>query len=95
MKYILSVLSLLFITACGTKQNSSGSKEDVVEKITITAQDVKTSMEYLASDELKGRATGSEGIEKAAVFIESFFKTFWCSDYPIFKRATLTISNMI
>lgn len=74
MKYILSVLSLLFITACGTKQNSSGNKEDVAEKITITAQDVKTSMEYLASDELKGRATGSEGVERAAVFIENFFK---------------------
>ena len=32
-------------------------------------------MEYLASDELQGRATGSEGIEKAAVYIENYFKS--------------------
>jgi Zn-dependent M28 family amino/carboxypeptidase len=42
--------------------------------ITISAEDIKTSLEYLASDELEGRATGSEGIEKAAVFIENYFK---------------------
>ncbi|WP_452219563.1 M28 family metallopeptidase [Lacinutrix salivirga] len=31
-------------------------------------------MEFLASDELEGRATGSAGIEKAAVYIERFLK---------------------
>ena len=31
-------------------------------------------MEYFASDELEGRATGSQGIEKAAVYIETFFR---------------------
>jgi len=31
-------------------------------------------MEYLASDELGGRATGTEGLEKAAVFIERFLE---------------------
>ena len=31
-------------------------------------------MDFLASDELQGRDTGSEGIEKAAAFIESAFK---------------------
>ncbi|WP_422105809.1 M28 family metallopeptidase [Winogradskyella sp.] len=35
---------------------------------------IQESMEYLASDELEGRATGTAGIEKAAVFIEAYFK---------------------
>ena len=35
---------------------------------------IKGLMAYLASDDLKGRDTGSEGIEKAAVFIERVFK---------------------
>lgn len=41
----------------------------------ITEASIKKSMEYLASDELQGRATGSEGIEKAAVYIENYFKS--------------------
>ena len=40
----------------------------------VTSTSIKTSMEYLASDELQGRAIGSEGIEKAAVYIENFLK---------------------
>ncbi|WP_179345385.1 M28 family metallopeptidase [Winogradskyella ursingii] len=41
---------------------------------TVSAEAVKASMEFLASDELEGRATGTEGIEKAAVFIENYLK---------------------
>lgn len=40
----------------------------------IAVENVKLSLEYLASDELEGRNTGTKGIEKAAVFIEDFFK---------------------
>jgi hypothetical protein len=40
----------------------------------VTESDIKISMEFLTSDDLQGRATGSEGIEKAAVFIENYFK---------------------
>ncbi|MGB6152808.1 MAG: M28 family peptidase [Pricia sp.] len=38
------------------------------------AKKIGAIMGYLASDELEGRDTGSEGIEKAAVFIENAFK---------------------
>ncbi|MDG4716869.1 M28 family metallopeptidase [Winogradskyella marincola] len=41
----------------------------------ITEDSIRKSMEYLASDELAGRATGTEGIEKAAVYIEKYFKS--------------------
>src|SRR5512135_3376875 len=35
----------------------------------VTAQDIKTHLRYLASDELEGRASGSEGNRKAAAYI--------------------------
>lgn len=40
----------------------------------ITSEALKNNVEYLASDELQGRDTGSEGIEKAAIYIENGFK---------------------
>jgi len=78
-KIALLIISILFFS-CSIKQKGSDGKpgedgESVeTEKITITASDIKKSMEYMASDELGGRATGSKGIEKAALFIENYFK---------------------
>ncbi|GAA3648409.1 M28 family metallopeptidase [Flavivirga jejuensis] len=62
---------------CGSQKNpseekiTSGASNDV--SIQVLKEDVMSSLEYLASDALEGRNTGSEGIEKAAVFIENFF----------------------
>ena len=47
-------------------------------------------MDYLASDELQGRETGSEGIEKAADFIEDFFSANNIEPYFIGYKDTLT-----
>ncbi|MET6989768.1 M28 family peptidase [Sediminicola arcticus] len=47
-------------------------------------------MDYLASDELQGRETGSEGIEKAADFIEAVFKNNNINPYFITYKDTLT-----
>lgn len=61
------------------KANSKELPEEVIVasrpmQSFVSAEAIQTSMEYLASDELEGRATGSDGIEKAAVFIENYFK---------------------
>ena len=42
----------------------------------VTSTELKETVSYLASDELEGRATGSEGIEKAAVYIENKLKSY-------------------
>ncbi|WP_412561570.1 M28 family metallopeptidase [Winogradskyella sp. MIT101101] len=52
-------------------------------------------MEYLASDELEGRATGSEGIEKAAVFIENYFKKNNIKPYFETYRDTFKLGDII
>lgn len=47
----------------------------------VTAKELKESVSYLASDELQGRDTGSEGIKKAAVFIENKLKSYGVKPY--------------
>jgi len=47
-------------------------------------------MNFLASDDLKGRDSGSPGIEKAAVFIEKIFKESSLKPYFISYRDTLS-----
>lgn len=41
---------------------------------TITADDLKTHLTYLSSDELQGRDTGSEGGKKAGNYLADFYK---------------------
>lgn len=47
----------------------------------ITATTIASVMNFLASDELQGRPAGGEGIEKAAGYIENFFKTHHIASY--------------
>ena len=54
------------------------------QNIEITkAQEVEELMRFLASDDLKGRDTGTQGISDAAAFIENKFKSFGLK--PFFK----------
>jgi hypothetical protein len=41
----------------------------------IPADDLRTEVEYLASDKLEGRMTGSKGAKKTSKYIEKYFKT--------------------
>ncbi len=47
----------------------------------VTSEELKESVTYLASDELEGRATGSKGIEMAAIYIESKLKSYNVKPY--------------
>ena len=73
MKYIVSLALVLLIVSC--------KSEPKLETIIITTDDVRAAVDYLASDELTGRKTGTEGIEKAASYIESQFKAFGVKPY--------------
>ena len=72
---IASIASLLIFSACNTTQNSTKEKEIVAtEKVAdlkpqISEKAVKQELEFLTSDALMGRETGSEGIQKAADYI--------------------------
>ncbi|WP_082041767.1 M28 family peptidase [Lacinutrix sp. Hel_I_90] len=47
----------------------------------VSAGDVKETVSFLASNDLNGRNTGSEGIAEAADYVETQFKTFGLKPY--------------
>ncbi|WP_299188278.1 M20/M25/M40 family metallo-hydrolase [uncultured Aquimarina sp.] len=63
----LFIITLLFINCKEVTRAQSLASN-------VAASDVESIMNFLASDELGGRDTGSEGLEKAAKFIEEEFK---------------------
>lgn len=73
MKNLLLFVPLLLVLSCKTEPKS--------EIITITSDEVKLNMSYLASDDLNGREAGSPGIENAANYIQSQFTSFGVKPY--------------
>ena len=61
----------------------------------VSSEAIESSMNYLASDELEGRATGSEGIEKAAVFIENYLKDAGIKPYFETYRDTFNLKDIV
>lgn len=64
---------------------------------TITAEDMKKHLYIIASKEMEGRNTPSPGLDKAAAYIESQFKSFgllpgnngsYLQSYPLYRDST-------
>jgi Zn-dependent M28 family amino/carboxypeptidase len=90
MKKIIPLVLLLLIFSCKpASQVTSNTKTD-----TISASEVKAIVSFLASDELKGRDTGSEGINAAAYFIENKFKTYGIQPYFSTYRDTFQVGEL-
>ena len=74
--------ALITFGACNSSKNSNSEQVIIAENITNTKfSDISISealvnekLEFLASDDLRGRETGTGGIDKAASYIEAFFK---------------------
>lgn len=74
--------ALIAFGACNSAKNSNSEKVIIAENrtsatpsdIVISGASVKEKLEFLASDDLRGRETGTEGIDKAAGYIEAFFE---------------------
>ena len=70
----------------------------------ITAAEVKQHISYLASDQLKGRASGSKEIKEAADYIANEFKSYglkpifdgkYLQEFPFVKTIELTENNSL
>jgi hypothetical protein len=99
-KTFLSVsLSLLFCTAF--------SQKDISEKYAehITGDNLKKHLSIIASEEMEGRETGTEGQRRAAAYIESTFKNIglkypesikgYQQLYPLYEDSTdVTLSSL-
>lgn len=75
-------------TAVNEKKSKSSKPIEVTYK--VNQNEVSNFLEYLSSDELEGRETGTKGIEKAAVFLEDFLKKNNVKPYFKTYRDTLT-----
>ena len=70
--------------------NKVDSKTSISSLAFSNIVEVAKIMDFLSSDELQGRDTGSEGIEKAALFIEKEFKENGVKPYFISYKDTLS-----
>ncbi|MET0946008.1 MAG: M20/M25/M40 family metallo-hydrolase [Flavobacterium sp.] len=97
MKKLCFLLFPLILLSC--KSNPSATAEKTTQtdskpleiSYKVKESDVSDFLKYLSSDELEGRETGTKGIEKAAVFLEDFFKKN--SVKPYFKTYRDTLTN--
>jgi len=85
------------------KVKIAGMTMAIAGMFSCTAQDTNTNsrsndvaqhLEYLSSDDLLGRKTGTAGIEKAAVFIEEEFKEAGIKPYFETYRDSFQLSNL-
>lgn len=81
MKKSIYALSLLAVVVFSCKSNKEAQTKKDKQGITITTEEVRTIVTYLASDELNGRNTGTEGIDKAAAYISKNLKTSGVKPY--------------
>lgn len=66
------------------------STQTQISNYQVSQQEISSTLAYLSSDELEGRDTGSEGIEKAAVYLENQLKEYNYKPYFTNFRDTLT-----
>lgn len=89
MKKILGLCVFAVLLSCG------GQKKIIKATDSVKLENVKESLEYLASDELEGRNTGTKGIEKAAVYIENVFKKNNIQPYFKTYRDSFNIKDIV
>lgn len=82
IQFLSGILTVsLFLTSCGetlqisepVEYSQPQVEQNLTVENTISEEEIGRILEYLSSDELEGRQTGTAGIEKAAVFIENYF----------------------
>ncbi|MCM4160488.1 M20/M25/M40 family metallo-hydrolase [Antarcticibacterium flavum] len=93
------LLALAAVSACNLSQKSTQEKNNtntasLTASYEITPSAVKEKLDYLASNELQGRATGSEGIEKAAAYIEDNFKKWRVEPYFETYRDSFVVKEL-
>ncbi|EGV44619.1 M28 family peptidase [Bizionia argentinensis JUB59] len=92
MKKLILLLVAISIFSCKVKQENQQVKSDV--NITITADEVKETVSFLASNDQMGRDTGSEGLEASASYIENQFKQFDVKPYYDTYRDNFKVQDM-
>ena len=97
MKTFLCVLFGALAMNCASTQVAQSAAAaplnltEISESPFTDAARIGEMMNYLASNDMKGRDTGSEGIEMAAKYIENYFRSYQLK--PYFETFRDTLSN--
>lgn len=92
----ISVLLLLLVSLVAAQDKSRNAN--------ITAKEIKAHLNYLASDALKGRFTGSPEERKAGDYIKAQFESYglkpafngkWFQEFPFIEKVEMTKKNSI
>jgi hypothetical protein len=88
------VLLFISLISCHNKKHTTKKTPTIIE-YEIDSNSVKKHLYTLASDKMEGRATGTVGIEKAAVYIENEFKRIGLTPFNNLEtfRQTFTFKN--
>jgi hypothetical protein len=107
MKRLILLISLIAVASCGTTQRikqmdqaTKDVKEQRVKLPTSNPTQLAIDVQYLASDELNGRETGTEGIQKAATYIADRFEAMGIEPYKgdylqSFTAGEITGNNVV
>jgi len=101
MKYFVILLISFFAMQCGSTkivetpepggpEGLKANPEKIAQMDFTNAEIIEKHMSFLASDDLKGRDSGSEGIELAAQHIEKYFEANGVAAYYSSYRDTLS-----
>ena len=74
MKKYSALLLLIFFVNCSSQKAAVSIVDTSTYFKTISTESLKTNLTVIASDEMEGRDTGSEGQKKAGRFIIDFYK---------------------
>jgi len=95
MKY--SLFSLLIVVTIATSAQKSSNPKPYAAS--ITEADLRRHLDILASAEMEGRETATEGERKAAAYIENYFKSLnlvagnqgsYQQHYPVYQDSSVT-----
>jgi len=88
MRKLSFLLILLLIFNCKSAVKTES------KSITITNSELESMVAYLASDELQGRDMGSDGIERAATYLENQLKSYEVKPYFEAYRDHFKVNNL-
>ena len=88
---LFAALSLSLVACKSTSKDTSVKQQETVYQ--VKEANVIETLKYLTADELEGRDSGSQGIEKAAVYLENQFKQNNIKPYFASYRDTLSNYN--
>ncbi|MFD2550200.1 M20/M25/M40 family metallo-hydrolase [Bizionia sediminis] len=95
MKHIFIFFLAIGLLGCKAKHEKQDSQQtNLLDNVTISASELNTIVGVLASEDKKGRDTGTDGIEASATYIEKQFAAYGIKPYYDTYRDYFKVQDM-